>query len=106
MASGFNGQSFTFHGYLPIDKGERNKAIKQLERQAQDQHQTQIFMETPYRNNQLLEAILKNCRNATKLCVAKGVTSPDEYIKAMSIQDWKKNRPDLHKVPTVFLISA
>ncbi len=104
MASGFNGQSFVFHGYLPIDKGERSKAIKQLERNAQEQQQTQIFMETPYRNNQLLEAILRSCRNNTKLCVAKGLTGPDEFIKTMLIQDWKKNKPDLHKVPTVFLL--
>lgn len=104
MASGFNGQSFVFHGYLPIDKQERTKAIKQLEKQAQEQHQTQMFMETPYRNNQLLDALLRNCKNATKLCIAKGVTSADEYIKTMSIQEWKKNKPDLHKVPTVFLV--
>lgn len=106
MASGFNGQSFVFHGYLPIDKAERNKAVKQLEKQAHDQHQTQIFMETPYRNNQLFDAVLKNCRNTTKLCVARGVTGPDEYIKTMSIGDWKKNKSDLHKIPTVFLIYA
>ncbi|WPP53494.1 SAM-dependent methyltransferase [Catalinimonas niigatensis] len=106
MASGFNGQSFAFHGYLPIDKGERNKAVKQLEKQAQDQHQTQIFMETPYRNNQLFEAVLKNCKNTTQLCVARGVTGSDEYIKTMNIGDWKKNKPDLHKIPTVFLIYA
>lgn len=104
MASGFNGQSFVFHGYLPIDKQERTKAIRQLEKQAQEQHQTQMFMETPYRNNQLLDALLRNCRNSTKLCIAKGVTSADEYIKTMSIQEWKKNKPNLHKVPTVFLV--
>lgn len=106
MASGFNGQSFTFNGYLPIDKTERNKAIKMLEKQAQEKHQTQIFMETPYRNNQMLDALLKTCRNTTQLCVAKGVTGPEEYIRTMSIQDWKKNKPDLHKTPTVFLIYA
>jgi 16S rRNA (cytidine1402-2'-O)-methyltransferase len=104
MASGFNGQSFVFHGYLPIDKQERTKAIRQIEKQAQEQQQTQMFMETPYRNNQLLEALLRNCKKSTKLCIAKGVTSADEYIKTMSIQEWKKHKPDLHKVPTVFLV--
>lgn len=106
MASGFNGQSFVFHGYLPIDRGERAKVLKQLEKQAQERHQTQMFMETPYRNNQLLEAILKNCKNSTKLCIAKGVTSASEYIKTMNIQAWKRNKPDLHKVPAVFLMHA
>ncbi|MEK6477602.1 SAM-dependent methyltransferase [Catalinimonas sp. 4WD22] len=104
MASGFNGQSFVFHGYLPIDKQERTKAIRQIEKQAQEQQQTQMFMETPYRNNQLLEALLRTCRKSTKLCIAKGVTSADEYIKTMSIQEWKKHKPDLHKIPTVFLV--
>jgi len=106
MASGFNGQSFAFHGYLPIDKTERAKAIKKLEKQAQEQAQTQIFMETPYRNNKLLDAVLSNCRPSTKLCIAKGITGAEEFIKTQSISDWKRSKPDLHKVPTVFLMNA
>ena len=104
MASGFNGQSFTFHGYLPIDKMKRINSIKSIEKEAVNKKQTQIFMETPYRNNQLLEDLIKNCQSGTKLCIAKNVSGAQEMIKTKPIKDWKKSRPDLHKVPAIFLI--
>jgi len=104
MASGMSGQSFVFHGYLPIDKVERKKEIQQLEKEAFHKRQTQIFMETPFRNNQLLNAILETCQPDTLLCIASSVTSPDEFIKTFSIRYWRKNVPDLHKKPTIFII--
>lgn len=104
MASGFNGQSFTFHGYLPIDKTERGKKIKELEQAAQKSRQTQIFIETPFRNNHLFEDILKNAQLQTLLCVACNITGEDEYIRTMSIGQWRKERIDLHKKPTIFLL--
>jgi len=104
MASGMSGQSFTFHGYLPIDKTERKKEIQQLERDAHQRNQTQIFMETPFRNNQLMDAILESCQPDTLLCVASSLTAPDEYVKTQSIRHWRKGKPDLHKKPTIFLI--
>ncbi|MBS7564346.1 SAM-dependent methyltransferase [Mucilaginibacter sp. Bleaf8] len=104
MASGFNGQSFTFHGYLPIDKGQRSKRIKELESQAERFKQTQLFIETPFRNNQLLDEILKVCKPATRLCIACNITAADEMVITKSIADWKKQPPDLHKKPTIFLL--
>lgn len=104
MASGFNGQSFVFHGYLPIDKPQKIKALKSLEQEAKKKIQTQIFMETPYRNNQMFEDILQNLNTETLLCVAANITAEDELIKTMPIREWKKNKPDLHKKPTIFLI--
>ncbi len=104
MGSGFNGQSFVFHGYLPIDKLGRSKRIKSMEKDAVSKKQTQIFMETPYRNNKLLDDLIKNCQIHTKLCIAKNVTGATEMIKTQTIKDWKKTRPDLHKVPAIFLI--
>jgi 16S rRNA (cytidine1402-2'-O)-methyltransferase len=104
MASGFSGQSFVFHGYLPIDKAERAKAVKQLEKEAQQKNQTQIFMETPFRNNQMLEELLKTCMPDTLLCIASQITAPDQLIVTKRIQDWKKTPPDLHKKPTIFLL--
>lgn len=104
MASGFSGQTFTFHGYLPIDKNERAKAIKSLEKEAFQKNQTQIFMETPFRNNQLLEEILNHCQMHTPLCIATQITAPDEMIITKSVKDWKKSIPDLHKKPTIFLL--
>lgn len=105
MASGLNGQSFQFHGYLPKERGKRIKKIKQLEQFAQRQNQTQLFIETPYRNNHLLEDLLANCNPATKLCIAKDIMGENQWIKTKKIDDWKKTPlPDLNKIPTVFLI--
>ncbi|MDI9859099.1 SAM-dependent methyltransferase [Flectobacillus roseus] len=105
MASGFSGQSFIFHGYLPIDKIERQKSLKNLEKSAQ-KLQTQIFMETPFRNNQFLEDILQTCQGNIKLCIASNVSAEDEFIQTKTISEWKKQKPDLHKKPTMFLMSA
>lgn len=104
MASGFNGQSFTFHGYLPIDKADRSKRIKELESAATRHNQTQIFIETPFRNNSLLDEVLKSCAPATKLCIACDITAETEMIKTMTIANWRKQVPDLHKRPTIFLL--
>ena len=104
MASGFNGQSFTFHGYLPIDKVERVKRIKELEQLAGKNKQTQMFIETPFRNNHLFEDLIKNTAAQTLLCVACNVTGEDEMIKSMSIGQWRQERIDLHKKPTIFLL--
>jgi 16S rRNA (cytidine1402-2'-O)-methyltransferase len=104
MSSGMSGQSFAFHGYLPIDKLARRKAIQQLEREASQRGQTQIFMETPFRNNQLLETILEACHPDTLLCIASGITAANELVKTDSIRNWRTNKPDLHKTPTVFVL--
>jgi 16S rRNA (cytidine1402-2'-O)-methyltransferase len=104
MASGFNGQSFIFHGYLPIDKVERGKKIRELEQAALRNKQTQLFIETPFRNNHLFEDILKNTQLQTSLCVACNITGEDEYIRTMSIGQWRKERIDLHKKPAIFLL--
>ena len=104
MASGFSGQSFAFHGYLPIDKAERKQAIKKLEKEAIQRQQTQVFMETPYRNQSLLSDILACCQKSARLCIAKNITAPDETILTKTIQQWEKTPIDLHKVPTVFLL--
>lgn len=104
MASGFNGQSFTFHGYLPIDKIERQKSLQQLEQTAKKKHQTQIFMETPFRNNQLLEDVLLSLNSETLLCIACNITAKDEFIQTKTIKHWQKSKPDLHKKPTIFLL--
>ena len=104
MASGFNGQSFTFHGYLPIDKVERAKKIKELEAAASRFNQTQLFIETPFRNNQLLEEILRSCTAKTQLCIACNLTGIDELVQTKTIAGWKQKIPDLHKRPTIFLL--
>jgi 16S rRNA (cytidine1402-2'-O)-methyltransferase len=104
MASGFSGQAFVFHGYLPIDKAERARTIRQMEKEALQKNQTQIFMETPFRNNQLLEDLLAHCQPATLLCIAANITAPDEFIRTLPAKDWKENKPDLHKKPTIFLL--
>lgn len=104
MGSGFNGQSFAFHGYLPIEPGERQKRLKELEQRVYSEHQTQLFIETPYRNNKMLEDILKACRPQTKLCVAANITCEGEYIKTKTVQEWKGHLPDLSKIPCIFLI--
>lgn len=106
MASGMNGQQFEFVGYLPIDTLERTKAISSLELASQKKNSTQVFIETPYRNNQLLEALLKLCKGNTRLCIASELTSPEEYIKTKTIADWKKEKVDLHKKPVIFLLHA
>ncbi|WP_345954463.1 SAM-dependent methyltransferase [Mucilaginibacter sp. PAMB04168] len=104
MASGFNGQSFTFHGYLPIDKVQRSKRIKDLENQVERLSQTQLFIETPFRNNPLLDEILKTCKPSTRLCIACNLTAPNEFVKTQTVAQWKKQQPDLHKKPTIFLL--
>lgn len=104
MASGFNGQGFAFNGYLPIDKVLRTKRIKQLEADASLRKQSQIFMETPYRNNQLLADLLGICNKQTKLCIACNITSAEGFVKSKTIEEWKKALPDLHKKPTIFVI--
>ncbi|MBW3467779.1 SAM-dependent methyltransferase [Arthrospiribacter ruber] len=104
MGSGFNGQSFAFHGYLPIQKKERIQAIKTLEAESLKNRTTQIFMETPFRNNHLLEDLLANLRPDTQLCIAKNLTGSDEMIKTKSVKDWKRVKIDLHKIPTVFVL--
>jgi 16S rRNA (cytidine1402-2'-O)-methyltransferase len=106
MASGFNGQSFTFHGYLPIDKAERSKRIRDLESNAIRFKQTQLFIETPFRNTPMLEEILRTCSPKTYLCIACNLTAVDEFVKTQTIADWKKQIPDLHKKPTIYLLSG
>jgi 16S rRNA (cytidine1402-2'-O)-methyltransferase len=104
MASGLNGQNFMFHGYLPIDKQKRIQRIRELENQAKKDSQAQIFMETPYRNNQLLAELLKVCKPFTRLCIARNITGNDELIVTKTMGEWKKLDINLHKTPTVFLI--
>ncbi|CAM2771996.1 SAM-dependent methyltransferase [Flavobacterium frigoris] len=104
MASGMNGQSFTFHGYLPIDKDEKRVSFKTLERTSFEKNQSQIFIETPYRNNNLLEDLLQTLHPETHLCIATDITLPTEYIKTKRISAWKKEKIDLHKRPTIFII--
>jgi 16S rRNA (cytidine1402-2'-O)-methyltransferase len=104
MASGMNGQQFQFHGYLPIDNHLRIKEIKNLESESAKKKCTQIFIETPYRNNQLIEAMLANCHPSTKLCIAVDLTGAKEWIKTKTIADWQKGKPDIHKRPAIFLL--
>ena len=104
MASGFNGQSFAFHGYLPIDSNERANKLKQLESRSYNENQTQLFIETPFRNQKLAEDILQHCKPQTQLCIATNISCDDEQIVTKSIKAWKGKLPDLHKKPTVFLI--
>jgi len=104
MASGMNGQSFAFNGYLPIEKSEKKTALKNLEKLSGDKNQSQLFIETPYRNNKMLEDILQAINPATYLCIASDITLPTEYIKTMRASDWKKANIDLHNRPTIFII--
>ncbi|MBU2930066.1 SAM-dependent methyltransferase [Winogradskyella psychrotolerans] len=104
MASGMNGQSFTFNGYLPIDKSERKAKLKTLERISSEHNQSQIFIETPYRNMKMLEDLTHILHPSTRLCVACDLTLPTEFIKTMPAKDWKHNKEDLHKRPTIFII--
>jgi len=106
MGSGFSGQSFAFHGYLPIDKKDRTTAIKKLEAESIREKRAQIFMETPFRNNQLLEDLLTTLSPNTKLCIAKNITGSDEMILTKTANEWKKLPIDLHKIPTVFVIQS
>jgi 16S rRNA (cytidine1402-2'-O)-methyltransferase len=104
MASGFNGQNFAFNGYLPIDASEKKVALKNLEKLSFDKNQSQIFIETPYRNDKLLQDLKSILHPTTKLCVACDVTLPTEYIKTLSIQEWKNEQPNLQKRPAIFII--
>lgn len=106
MASGMNGQQFEFVGYLPIDNNERTRAVKELESTSQKKHSTQIFIETPYRNNQLMETLLKTCKPDTKICIAAELTGTNEYVKTKTVADWKKEKTGLHKKPVIFLLQA
>ena len=104
MGSGFNGQSFAFNGYLPIEAADRTKRLKLLEQRAYTEQQTQIFIETPYRNNRLVEDILATCRPQTRLCIAANITCEEEYIVTQTLKEWKGHVPDLSKQPCIFLI--
>ncbi|AMS27912.1 hypothetical protein AEM51_13725 [Bacteroidetes bacterium UKL13-3] len=104
MASGMNGQGFTFHGYIPIDKIARAKKIKELEADARRKNQSQIFMEAPYRNNQLLEDVLKNTDSNTRICVAMNISAANQFIKTQTNKQWQTNKVDLHKKPVIFII--
>jgi 16S rRNA (cytidine1402-2'-O)-methyltransferase len=106
MASGMNGQQFRFNGYLPIKDHERNKAIRDLEAESAKKMCTQIFIETPYRNDQLIDALLNNCRSSTRICIAVDLTSDKEFIKTKTVAAWKKDKPGIHKRPAIFLLHA
>jgi len=106
MASGMNGQQFKFAGYLPIKNPERNNTIKELESESAKKNCTQIFIETPYRNNQLMEALLLVCHPLTKVCIAVDLTGPTEFIKTITVGEWRKSKPDIHKRPAIFLLQA
>lgn len=104
MGSGFNGQSFAFNGYLPIDKGERARAIRHCESRIYSEDQTQIFIETPYRNNRIVDDFIANCRPTTRLCIAADITCADEYLKTKSVREWRAENLQLPKVPCIFLL--
>jgi 16S rRNA (cytidine1402-2'-O)-methyltransferase len=104
MGSGLNGENFAFNGYLPIQAKKRINKLKALEKKSRTEQQTQLFMETPYRNNQVLKDILGNCRDQTLLCLASNLTLENEKIRTQSIKEWKKSVPDLHKQPTIFIL--
>lgn len=104
ISSGFNGQSFTFHGYLPIKKVEKLKRINELETLVLQTGSTQIFMETPFRNQAMMEDLIRGLNNQTKLCVAANLTSEEQFIKTMTVHEWKNNMPEIGKIPAIFLI--
>lgn len=104
MASGMNGQNFAFNGYIPIDKSEKRSALRALEKISLDKNQSQIFMETPYRNNKMLEDILSSLQPHTMLCLATDITLPTEYIKTYTVAQWKKITIDLHNRPCIFIV--
>ncbi|MFL9481421.1 SAM-dependent methyltransferase [Chitinophagaceae bacterium LWZ2-11] len=106
MASGMNGQQFQFNGYLPIDTNDRKKAIKDLEADSHKRNFTQIFIETPYRNNQLIKDLLQTCREETRICIAVDITAPSESIHTKTVKEWKQQTPDIHKRLGIFLIQA
>jgi 16S rRNA (cytidine1402-2'-O)-methyltransferase len=106
MASGMNGQCFQFVGYLPIEESQKIKVIKDLENESKKKNCTEIFIETPYRNNQLMETVLKTCNPLTRFCIAANLTSAKEFIKTKTIAEWKNNLPDLHKQPAIFCLLA
>lgn len=104
MASGMNGQRFYFHGYLPIDTAERGRVIRQLEQHSRKEDCTEIFIETPYRNNQMLEALLQHSQPDTRIGIAVSLTGKDEWVRTKKVKDWKQEKPDLHKKPAIFLL--
>ena len=104
MASGFNGQSFAFNGYLPIKPDDRAKKLRQLEQRIYNEDQTQLFIETPYRNGKMIEDILATCRPQTKLCIAANLTCEDEYVHTRTVKEWRGKVPDLSKIPCIFLL--
>lgn len=106
MASGMNGQRFQFHGYLPIDATERKKVLKELEADSRKRNCTQIFIETPYRNNQLIADVLQACQPNTLFCIAVDITGDGESIRTQSIKAWTQKKPDIHKRPAIFLLQA
>lgn len=106
MASGMNGQCFQFHGYLPIDGTERKKKIRELEADSSKRNCTQLFIETPYRNNALMNDLLQSCKQETKLCIAVDITATTESIKTKTIRQWKQDQPDIHKRLAIFLLQA
>ncbi|NJB83304.1 SAM-dependent methyltransferase [Wenyingzhuangia aestuarii] len=106
MASGMNGQSFAFNGYLPIDKADRKREIKRLERLSKEHKQSQIFIETPYRNHKMLDDLKATLSSSTNLCIAADITMPNEYIKTYTVAEWKNQKPELHKIPAIFIIHA
>ena len=106
MASGLNGQQFCFHGYLPIDNADRIKKLKDLEEKSTRENCTQIFIETPFRNNKIIETILQHCKPSTQLCIAADITSSQEFIQTKRISEWKKEPVELHKKPVIFLLKG
>lgn len=106
MAAGMNGQNFAFAGYLPVKEPDRCRRIQILEKRSKQEHQTQIFIETPYRNMQLFKSFIQVCNPDTKLCIAANITLPDEFIKTLSIAQWKKTEPEINKKPCIFIIQG
>ncbi|WP_405377776.1 SAM-dependent methyltransferase [Nonlabens sp. Asnod3-A02] len=106
MSSGLNGQNFAFNGYLPIDKQERRKKLKDLENFSIKNNQSQSFIETPYRNNKMIEELLVSLNSRTKICIACDISLPTEFIKTLTVDLWKKQIPDLHKRPAIFIIQG
>lgn len=104
MASGLNGQSFAFNGYLPIDKSERKKELKRLEKLSFERNQSQIFIETPYRNEKMFDDLMQSLSQNTAICIAVDITLPTEFIKTFTVKAWKGKKPDIHKKPAIFII--